>query len=196
MDQPAPESAIQSILQGCAEQPLEKLDCAVLQRAYILSTLSERAYAAPTLQQVGAASITGQPDLPINVNNSFSAAAYETLLLPSPQSDLLSCTIWLVRGVGVAVAFRGTADLQDLLADVSFAPQSLAASKLRLHGAIYKAAAQCTPSIEAAYQKAKHHWPEQQTIPLYLTGSSCSAMCISAEALQMLIWACDLQAIP
>jgi len=98
----------------------------------------------------------------------------------------------------VTVAFRGTADLQDLLADVSFAPQSLAASRLQLHGPIYKAAAQCIPCIEAAYQKPKHHWPEQQTIPLYLTGSSCSAMCISAEAgaLQMLIWTCDLQAIP
>lgn len=166
MDQTAGQAALDRVLQECAQKNLEKPNSALLQRACIFASLSARTYAV-----VQPSTSESQPDEPVRVTSSISTAVYETLLLPNPQPSLLSSAIWLVKDVGLVVAFRGTADLQDLIADVSFSPSKVAASNLWLHGAIYRAAMQYVPNIEAAYVKAKQHWPEQHTLPLYLTGA-------------------------
>ncbi|DBA69366.1 TPA: hypothetical protein ACH3X2_012940 [Trebouxia sp. C0005] len=170
--------ALEQVLENCTDHPLDKPHYYLLQRACILSSLSQRVYdPAQTAAQAHRSDLqlTRLPcasKAPAPSLSEDPAAIPEATLLSGPQPGLPVHAIWNVRHVGVVVAFRGTADLHDAYTDICFAPASLPGSNIRLHGAVYSAAAQCVPHIQAVYTQAAQQSMGEETPALFLTGHS------------------------
>ena len=93
--------------------------------------------------------------------------------------------VWELPGRGVSVAFRGTQDALDLLADLDFEPQQLATATLPiyLHGGVYRAARTCCKEIIAKCRDLC--CGGQEILPLVLTGKTvvvCKSSCNSSAA--------------
>lgn len=81
--------------------------------------------------------------------------------------------IWRVKGLGVVVAFRGTKDPQDMLADLDFQPSWLSAGEysVHLHGGIFQAAERsCDQLANECITACRDE--DGNALPLFLTGVS------------------------
>lgn len=182
----ATQRALEQVLADCTKQPLDKPHYFLLQRACILSSLSQRVY-DPAGTAVGVQTFELQLTLvqlasaATGLSLSEDAGAVpEAKLLSGPQPSLPVHAIWSVKHVGIVVAFRGTADLQDVFTDMDFAPRELSGSNISLHGAVYLAAAQCLPHIQAVYAEAAQQYSEADRPPLFLTGTRFCSSCLLA----------------
>ena len=167
---------LKQVLENCIKQPLDKPNYYLLQRACILSSLSQRVYdpAQTALTHPSELQLTRLPrayNAPATSLSEDPAATQEATLLSGPQTGLPVHAIWTVKHVGIVVAFRGTADLHDAYTDMGFSPTALSGSNIRLHGAVYRAAAQCLPHIQAVYAQAAQHSNMDDRPALYLTGA-------------------------
>jgi len=92
--------------------------------------------------------------------------------------------LWSVQGVGLVVAFRGTASYEDVLVDVNIKPAALKASHsmrgmhpLMVHAGMYHGVSRHLPTIQEAIAHAESDAAssqdgEQAPPPVWLTGHS------------------------
>lgn len=168
------QEALDDVLEQCSRQPFQKASYWLLQKACILSNLSQRVYSdqSDAIPKPSGVELTRLPQAAkqapaISLDNSPASTPSATLLLRPGETSPVHAT-WVVKDLGVVVAFRGTANLEDAVADISFDPVQLASSKIWLHGAIHTAAVDSIPAIQAAYAKAVQS--SNQQLPLFLTG--------------------------
>lgn len=170
------DEALDEVIEHCSKQPLQKANYWLLQKSCILSSLSSRVYDSHQIEvasQTSAVKLTRLPEAvastpAISVDDSL-AAVPEATLLSGPQEGMPVHAVWAVKDLDVVVAFRGTANMQDVFADVSFQPVQLASTSISVHAAVYTGAARAVSAIQAAYTQAAQQCSDS-TLPLYLTG--------------------------
>ena len=171
------QRALEQVLEDCIKTPLDKPHYYLLQQACILSSLSQRVYdpvqttARAHQSDLQLTRLPRDPNGPASSLSEDPAAIPEAQLLSGPQPGLPVHAIWNVKHVGIVVAFRGTADLHDAYTDMSFSPTALSGSNIRLHGAVYSAAAKCMPHIQAVYAQAAQQSSKEDRPALFLTGA-------------------------
>lgn len=178
------EQALDEVLLECSRQPLQKANYGLLQKACILSSLSLRVYDLQLTDRPQEACNVQLTRLPtavasspsINLDDSHSAVP-EATLLSGPQEGMPAHAVWAVKDLGVVVAFRGTASMQDVFADVSFPPMQLAGTDISVNGAIYTAAAKTISAVQTAYDQASQQ-SSNNNLPLYLTGSNAGSAAV------------------
>ena len=173
------KAGLEDVLEKCAEQPLSKPNVWLLQRASVLAGLAERVYDFAKHTDANLETDFVHSCLPDVTRlqcgpgpHRHAPAHVQAKMLSGPSEGTPVHATWEVPGLGVVVAFRGTAGLQDIYADIDFEPLQLAYSAIKLHGAIYSGAARCINDIQAAYGKAAQHVKGQQAPALYLTGQN------------------------
>lgn len=143
------------------------------QQALLFSRLSQSAYNAAelVLQNLQAISISGVAG---TKQIEYSCRCIGAQLAGSNyQQQATGCQygIWHVEGLGIAVAYRGTASPEDVCVDLEFAPQQLANSGgvvLNVHAGMCSGAKEAADIILAVYNQ---HCTDSNTgIPLFLTG--------------------------
>lgn len=158
---------LDQVLGACSQQPLQKANHWLLQRACILCTFSLDVYEFNKISAAQQACL-GSP-LPTTSFSTSPDTRVEATLLSGPIDSLPVHAIWEVKDLGVVVAFQGTDNLLDWFTNLNFEPVQLASSSSRLHGGIHTAAARSLPAIHAAYAKAAQN-SNSGKVPLYLTG--------------------------
>lgn len=187
------QQVLDSLLDACARQQAEKPHYFLLQRACILSSLSQRMYEPAQIisrMQPQNLQLTRLPydtgtAMQTTTLNTFSPAVPEATLLSGPQTGLPVCAIWSVKNVGIVVAFRGTDGIKDIFTDICFAPKVLSGSSLLLHGAVYQAAAQCLPHIQAVYAETAQQCNAENKPPLFLTGTANMLMLLTSTFMRL-----------
>ena len=181
------DTELKAAMQGAAAAASVGPD--TLERALLLCKLSTAAYEANelTVPPVAAfrpdqalAPVSGQIAglAPVLQHASFAKCG-------SVFGDLgRQYGIWTVAGLGVVVAFRGTMDAQDVLADIQFQPCQVPAGQhiIEMHGGIHKAAKICCSTIAGLCAKLCCS-SKADPLPLYFTGVqhpvSCMFSCCS-----------------
>ena len=169
------QDEIEAVFEKCLQQPLQKANYWLLQKACILSSLSLRVYDISQSSLVEGFSNVRLTSLP---KPDFSAPRIslggdhatnpEATLISGPQKGVPVHAVWAVKNMGIVVGFRGTASLRDIFADVDFEPVQLAGT-ISAHGAMYTEAAKAVSFIQTSYRQAAQTCGNEP-MPLYLTG--------------------------
>lgn len=96
--------------------------------------------------------------------------------------------VWEVEGVGLCIAFRGTASMEDVLIDVNISPMPLETSQgvgtLEVHQGFYQGARRQLKEIQSVV--ASHAKPGSKRLPVWITGHSLGGGYANAVVLHML----------
>ena len=186
---------LESVVRKCADQPLERPNVWLLQRGCVLADLAHRVYNAAQLKDAELEADLGHSCMPGVTPYSSPvqgrAAKVRASLLSGSPPGVPVHAIWQVPDLGVVVAFRGTVAVHDMYANIDFQPVQLSDSDIKLHGAIYRGAAQCIQNIQAAYMQAVQTANGQTTPALFLTGllgSTCDKEHPSRAQCTRLVW--------